>query len=108
MRFPKNPLIFQLNKMSLELTELVEDFVTTGILSKIELDFLETELWETFQHINEITSLTSAPDHISKKLKLMDGSSWQLCCAAVLDAARPQKNSRIESLQSSIEKNSLL
>ena len=106
--FLKNPLIFQLNKMSLELTGLVRDYVATGSLSKIELDFLETELWETFQHIDEITSLTSAPDHISKKLKLMEGSSWQLCCAAVLDASRPQKTSRIESLQSSIEKNSLL
>jgi len=94
--------------MSLELTGLVIDFVFTGSLSKIELDFLEAELWETFQHIDEITSLTSAPILISNKLKLKDGSSWQLCCAAVLDAARPQKHSRIENLQSSIKKNYLL
>ena len=93
--------------MSLELTGLVEDFVTTGILSKIELDFLETELWETFQHIDEITSLTSAPSKVSKDLKLKDGSSWQLCCAAVLDDARPQKNSRTERLRKLIEKFSL-
>ena len=94
--------------MSLELTELVEDFVETRLLSKIELDFLESELWETLQHINEITSLTSAPSNISKELKLKDGSSWQLCCAAVLDAARPQKNSRTEKLQKSIDMNSNL
>ena len=94
--------------MSLELTELVEDFVATGLLSKTELDFLETELWETLENINEITSLKSAPRNISKELKLKDGSSWQLCCAAVLDDARPQKRSRIEELQKSIENNSLL
>ena len=94
--------------MSLELTALVEDFVTTRLLSKIELDFLEGELWETLEHINEITSLTSAPSKISKGLKLKDGSSWQLCCAAVLDAARPQKSSRIEKLQRSIKKSYLL
>ena len=94
--------------MSLELTEIVKDFIATKLLSKVELDFLESELWETLEHIDEITSLTSAPIDISKELKLKDGSSWQLCCAAVLDAARPQKNSRIESLQKSIEENSLL
>ena len=94
--------------MSLELTDLIKDFIATNLLSKVELDFLESELWETLEHIDEITSLTSAPANISKELKLKDGSSWQLCCAAVLDAARPQTISRIESLQSSIEKNSLL
>ena len=94
--------------MSLELTGLVKDFVATRLLSKVELDFLESELWETLQHIDEITSLTSAPNNISKELKLKEGSSWQLCCAAVLDAARPQKNSRTEKLQQSISKSSLL
>ncbi len=94
--------------MSLELSELVEDFVSTRLLSKVELDFLESELWEIFEHIDEITSLTSAPTHISKELKLKEGSSWQLCCAAVLDSARPQKESRTKELQESIEKNSLL
>ena len=94
--------------MSLELTELVEDFIATRLLSKMELDFLESELWETLEHIDEITYLTSAPSEISKELKLKDGSSWQLCCAAVLDAARPQKNSRTENLQKSISKSSLL
>ena len=54
-----------------------------------------------------ITSLTSAPVNISKELKLKDGSSWQLCCAAVLDDARPQKNSRTEQLKKLIEKFSL-
>ena len=93
--------------MSLELTELVEDFIATRLLSKIELDFLESELWETLEHIDEITSLTSAPSKVSKELNLKDGSSWQLCCAAVLDAARPQKSSRTEKLRKLIEKFSL-
>ena len=93
--------------MSLELTELIKDFIATKLLSKVELDFLESELWETVEHIDEITSLTSAPVNISKELKLKDGSSWQLCCAAVLDDARPQKNSRTEQLRKLIEKFSL-
>ena len=93
--------------MSLELTELIKDFIATKFLSKVELDFLESELWETFEHIDEITSLTSAPVNISKELKLKDGSSWQLCCAVVLDTSRPQKNSRSEKLRKLIEKFSL-
>ena len=93
--------------MSLELTDLIKDFIATNLLSKVELDFLESELWETLEHIDEITSLTSATVNISKELKLKDGSSWQLCCAAVLDNARPQKNSRTEQLRKLIEKFSL-
>ena len=93
--------------MSLELTDLIKDFIATNLLSKVELDFLECELWETLENIDEITSLTSAPVNISKELKLKDGSSWQLCCAAVLDDARPQKNSRTEQLRKLIEKFSL-
>ena len=93
--------------MSLELTDLIKDYIATKLLSKVELDFLESELWETLEHIDEITSLTSAPVNISKELKLKDGSSWQLCCAAVLDAARPQKSSRTEKLRKLIEKCSL-
>ena len=93
--------------MSLELTDLIKDFIATKLLSKVELDFLESELWETIEHIDQITSLTSAPVNISKELKLKDGSSWQLCCAAVLDDARPQKNSRTEQLRKLIEKFSL-
>ena len=94
--------------MSLELTELIKDFIATKLLSKVELDFLESELWETLEHIEEITSLTSAPVNISKELKLKDGSSWQLCCAAVLDASRPQRNSRTEKLKKLIDKSSFL
>ncbi len=93
--------------MSLEITELVEDYVATRLLSKIELDFIEVELWEIHEHIDEITSLTSAPISISKKLKLKEGSSWQLCCAAILDATRPQKISRTEKLEKLIETYSL-
>ena len=94
--------------MSLELTGLVEDFIATRLLSKIELDFLESELWETLEHIDEITSLTSAPSKITKELKLKERSSWQLCCAVILDTARPQKTSRRKKLQDSIDKSSLL
>ena len=93
--------------MSLELTEIVKDFIATKLLSKVELDFLESELWETLEHIDEISSLTSAPIDISKELKLKDGSSWQLCCAVILDAAMPQQNSRSEKLKKLIEKFSL-
>ena len=93
--------------MSLELTDLIKDFIATKLLSKVELDFLESALWETIEHIDEITSLTSAPVNISKELKLKDGSSWQLCCAAVLEDARPQKSSRTEQLRKLIEKFSL-
>ena len=93
--------------MTLELTELVKDFIATKLLSKVELDFLEGELWETYEHIDEITSLIPAPVHISKELKLKEGSSWQLCCAVVLDSVRPQKNPRSEKLKLFIEKYSL-
>ena len=93
--------------MSLELTELVKDFVATKLLSKVELDFLEGELWETFENIDEITSLIAAPVHISKELNLKDGSPWQLCCAVVLDTVRPQKKPRSEKLKCLIEKFSL-
>ena len=93
--------------MTLELTDLVKDFVATRCLSKIELDFLESEHWELLEHINEITSLTLAPAKISKELKLKDRSSWQLCCAAVLDASRPEKRSRTDKLKKLIEKYSL-
>ena len=93
--------------MSLELTELIKDFIATKFLSKVELDFLEGELWETFEHIDEITSLIAAPVDISKELRLKDGSSWQLCCAVVLDMVRPQKKPRSEKLKVLIEKYSL-
>ena len=78
----------------MELTELVKDYVVTELLSSIELDFLEGELWETTQHISEINSLTIAPKNICKKLGLDENSCWQLCCAAVLDYSRPLENEK--------------
>jgi len=75
-----------------ELTELIKDYVTTELLSSIELDFLEGELWETTQHISEINTVIKAPKNICVKLGLDKESSWQLCCAAVLDTSRPLKN----------------
>ena len=84
----------------MELTELIKDYIATELLSNIELDFLEGELWETIQHISEINTLTMAPKDICKKLKLEEKSSWQLCCASVLDFSRPlkDKNERVKNL----------
>ena len=76
----------------LDLTELIKDFVATKSLSSIELDFLEGELWETTQHIAELNTVTKAPKNICEKLGINEKSCWQLCCAAVLDSARPLKN----------------
>ena len=78
----------------MELTELIKDYVSTELLSIIELDFLEGELWETTQHIAELNTLTLAPKNICEKLDLDEQSCWQLCCAAVLDSSRPLKNSQ--------------
>ena len=76
----------------MELTELIRDYVATELLSSIELDFLEGELWETTQHISEINTVIKAPKNICKKLGLDEKSCWHLCCAAVLDSSRPLKN----------------
>ena len=78
----------------MELTELVKDYVVTELLSNIELDFLEGELWEITQHISEINTLTIAPSNICKKLELEDKSCCQLCCAAILDYSRPLNNEK--------------
>ena len=85
----------------MELTELVKDYVATKLLSNIELDFLEAELWEAIQHISEINTLTVAPKYICKKLDLEENSCWQLCCASVLDFSRPlkHKKERIDNLK---------
>ena len=91
----------------MELTELVEDFAATKLLSKVEIDFLETELWETIQHIGEITSLSTAPNTICEDLKLGKGSSWMMCCAVVLDASRPEEKSRTENFNNLIKEYSL-
>ena len=73
----------------MELTELIKDYVETKLLSSIELDFLEGELWEITQHIAEINTVFIAPKNICEKLELDEKSCWQLCCAAVLDSSRP-------------------
>ncbi len=90
----------------MELTELVKDYVITGLLSSIELDFLEAELWETTQHISEINLLIIAPKNVCKKLELDQKSCWQLCCAKVLDTLRPLKNNkkRVDNLEGLISK----
>ena len=36
----------------MEITKLIRDYITTKLLSNQELDFLEVELWETFNHID--------------------------------------------------------
>ena len=78
----------------MELTELIKDYIATELLSSIEIDFLEGELWETTQHIAEINSVIKAPKNICKKLGLDENSCWQLCCAAVLDSSRTLENGR--------------
>ena len=78
----------------MELTELIKDYAATELLSGIELDFLEAELWETTQHIAEINTVFKAPKIICEKLELNEKSCWQLCCAAVLDSTRPLKNGK--------------
>ena len=93
----------------MELTELIKDYAATGLLSSIELDFLEAELWETIQHITEINTLTKAPKDLCKKLELDENSCWQLCCASVLDSLRPLKDNkqRVDNLKKLINKNNL-
>jgi len=77
-----------------ELTELIKDYVATELLSNIEIDFLEGELWETTLHIAEINTVIKAPKNICIKLGLDEKSCWQLCCAAILDSLRPLKNGK--------------
>ena len=93
----------------MELTELVEDYIVTKLLSSVELDFLEGELWEATQHISELNSLISAPKDICKKLELDEKSCWQLCCAAVLDFSRPLDNNkkRVDNFKKLIIENDL-
>ena len=93
----------------MELTELIKDYIATELLSSIELDFLEGELWETIQHISEINTLTMAPKDICGKLELKEKSCWQLCCAAVLDFSRPlnEKNERVENFSKLLNKYNL-
>ena len=93
----------------MELTELIKDYVVTELLSSIELDFLEGELWETTQHISEINTLSIAPANICKKLELDEKSCWQLCCAAVLDYSRPlnNKEKRVKNFKKLISQHNL-
>ena len=90
----------------MELTELIKDYIATEILSRVELDFLEGELWETTQHISEINTVIKAPKNICKKLNLDGNSCWQLCCAAVLDSSRPLKDGqkRVDDFKKLINK----
>ena len=85
----------------MDLTDLIKDYVATELLSSIELDFLEAELWETTQHIAEINTVFKAPKDICKKLDLDEKSCWQLCCAAVRDSSRPLKKrqKRVDDLK---------
>ena len=48
----------------MELTELIRDYIATELLSSIELDFLEGELWETTQHIAGTNTTIKAPKNI--------------------------------------------
>jgi len=72
-----------------ELTELIKDNIATELLLSIKLDFLEAELWESTQHIAAINTVFKAPKDICEKFELDEKSCWQLCCAAVLNSAKP-------------------
>ena len=64
----------------MELTELIKDYVATELLSSIELDFLEGELWETTQHIAEINTVFIAPKKNMREIR----SRWQILLAIML------------------------
>ena len=61
----------------MELTELIKDYVATELLSSIEIDFLEGELWETTQHIAEINTclLYTSPSPRDKRQSRMPSSA---------------------------------
>ena len=61
--------LFLLLKNIVELTELIKDYVATELLSSIELDFLEGELWETTQHIAEINTVFKAPKKNMREIR---------------------------------------
>ena len=85
----------------MELTELIKDYIATELLSSIELDFLEGELWETTQHIAEINTVFKALKNICEELGLDEKSCWQIFYAAVLDSSWPLKSGqkRVEVLK---------
>ena len=93
----------------MELTELIKDYVATELLSSIELDFLEGELWETTEHLEEINTVIKAPKNICKKLGLDEKSCWSSCCAAVLDFSRPFRNgqNRVDDFKKLINRNKI-
>ena len=62
----------------MELNELVKDYLVTELLSSIEINFLEGELWETTQHISEINTVFKAPKNICEKLDLDEKSCWKI------------------------------
>jgi len=76
-----------------ELTELIKDYVATELLSSIEIDFLEGELWETTQHIAEINTVINArkeipsqkfisigiaPPHLHLNSRLKERNSYEI------------------------------
>ena len=76
----------------MEITKLIRDYITTKLILNQELDFLEVELLETFNHIVEVKFLTKAPNDITNKLEPSNNSCWQLCYAGILDKKRPIDN----------------
>ncbi len=59
----------------MELIELIKDYVATELLSIIELDFVEGELWESIQNIAEINTVFKASKNICEKLEIDEKSS---------------------------------
>ena len=75
----------------MEITKLIRDYINTKLLSNQELDFLEFELQETFNHIVEVELLAKAPNNITNKLDLPNNSYWQLFYTAILDKEKTNR-----------------
>ena len=51
-------------KNIVELNELIKNYMATELLSSIEFDFLEEELWETTRNISKINTFFNSPKYI--------------------------------------------
>ena len=74
----------------MELTEPINDYVATKLLSKIKLDFFKGEIFETTQHFPEIIKVFIAPNKIYEKLNFDQTSCLKLCSLEVLDSLIPR------------------
>ena len=78
----------------MELIELIKDYLSTELLLRIELDFLEGESCETTLLIAEINKVFTDPKNLCERLYLDESSCSQLCYAALFNSLRPLKNGK--------------